>query len=135
MRCVLGGRFRAGGVGRAAPPTALAPAGHQRPGLLRPVPRAVVVRAAEPLRKHRLPATGLAADGARAGGLAPAAAAAQSRAQAAREIGHVDGRLQRALNALRDDLSQLATDLLAEVLDPFPHTGAPAYACHRISDR
>src|SRR2546425_9086208 len=40
----------------------LAPAGHQRPGLLRPVPRAIVVRAAEPLLKHRLPATGLAAD-------------------------------------------------------------------------
>src|SRR5882724_386483 len=134
MRCVLGSRFRAGGLGRAAPPTALAPAGHQRPGFLRPVPRAVVVRAAETLREHRLPAAGLAADGARAGKPAPAAAA-QSRAQPAREIGHVDGRLQRALNALRDDLSQLATDLLAEVLDPFPHAGASAYACHRISDR
>src|SRR5919201_4266651 len=122
----LRGGLRARGL-RIAPSAPLAAPGNQRPRLLRAIARPIVMRAAEALRQHRLAAARLAADGARAG-RTPAAPAAQASAEAAGEIGHGDGALQRALDALRDDLAQLGPNLLAEALYPFPHAGASASA-------
>src|SRR5439155_24149927 len=116
-----------------APSAALAPPGDQRARLLRAVAGTVVVRPAEALRQHRLAAAGFAADGARS--RRTPATPAQTCPETAREIAGVDGGLQRALDALRDDLAQLGPDLLAEALHPFPHAGSSASACHRGSDR
>src|SRR5437870_5573381 len=130
LRCRL--RPRRLGTAPAAP---LASARHQRARLLRPIARPVVVRAAEALREHRLAAAGLAADGARAGSNPPPAPGAQARPEAARQIADVDGALQRALDALRDDLPELGADLLAQTLHPLSHAGSSACACHRDSVR